>query len=106
MSGQLDLLNRYIDSESYTEHNSHMADGLPALREALSSKDTVRKYDKIHRLLAEGSFALCVSEGFLDAVHSSFYDLFRIAGGKIVEHWDTREAVAPRSEWVNNNGKV
>ena len=46
---------------------------------------------------------LCVSEGSLKGVHSSFYDLFRVADGKIAEHWDTTEAVPPRSEWVNDN---
>jgi predicted SnoaL-like aldol condensation-catalyzing enzyme len=56
-------------------------------------------------LLVEGSFALSVGEGTLDSVHSSFYDLFRVADGKIVEHWDTIEAVPPRSEWEKDNGK-
>jgi predicted SnoaL-like aldol condensation-catalyzing enzyme len=102
---RLDRLDHYIDSTGYIEHNPLMSDSLPALREALSSNDKVRKYDRIHRILAEGNFVLCVSEGFLDSVHSSFYDLFRIADGKIMEHWDTTEAVPARSEWVNQNGK-
>ena len=38
-------------------------------------------------------------------MHSSFYGLFRIAEGKLVEHWDTIEAVPARSEWKNDNGK-
>ena len=59
----------------------------------------------LHRVLAEGSFVLSVSEGSLGGVHSSFYDLFRIAEGKIVEHWDTIEAIPPRSDWKNDNGK-
>lgn len=105
MNGQLDQLSHFIDSEDFTEHNPLMADGLAALREELSRTDRVRSYDKIHRLLAEGNFVLCVSEGSINGVHSSLYDLFRIAGGKIVEHWDTTEAVPPRSEWLNNNGK-
>jgi len=105
LGGQMDRLDHYIDSESYTEHNPHMADGLPALHETLSSENHVRIYNKIHRILSEGSFVLCVSEGSLDGVHSSFYDLFRIADGKVVEHWDTTEAVPARSEWKNDNGK-
>lgn len=48
---------------------------------------------------------LCVTEGSLGGVQSSFYDLFRITDGTIVEHWDTYEAVPPRSEWKNENGK-
>lgn len=102
---QLDRLDHYIDSENYIEHNRNIADGLPALRETLSRNAKQRKYDKIHRLLAEGSFVLCVTEGSLDGVHVSFYDLFRIANGMIVEHWDTVDEVPPRSQWVNNNGK-
>ncbi len=105
VSGQLDRLDRYIDSERYIEHNHSMADGLAALREALSLNDKQRTYDKIHRLLAEGSFVLCVTEGSLDGTHVSYYDLFRIANGKIVEHWDTVDEVPPRSQWVNDNGK-
>jgi predicted SnoaL-like aldol condensation-catalyzing enzyme len=105
MGGQLSRLDHYISSEGYTEHNPHMADGLPALREALSRNERGREYEKLHRLLAEGSFVLCVSEGHLEEDHVSFYDLFRVANRKIVEHWDTVDRVPPRSEWVNNNGK-
>ena len=105
VNDQLDRLYHYINSESYIEHNRNMADGLPALRESLSRNAKQRKYEKIHRLLAEGSFVLCVTEGSLDGVHVSFYDLFRIANGKIVEHWDTVDEVPPRSQWVNSNGK-
>ena len=56
-------------------------------------------------MLAEENFVLCVSEGEADGVHSAFYDLFRIADGYIVEHWDMTEKVAPKSEWKNDNGK-
>jgi predicted SnoaL-like aldol condensation-catalyzing enzyme len=108
IKGQLDKLEDYIDSGDFTQHNPRLDDGLPALRSALKATyDTGRaiQYDRIHRLLAEGSFVLCVSEGSLDGVHSSFYDLFRVSEGKLVEHWDTIEAVPPRTEWKNDNGK-
>ena len=38
--------------------------------------DFIVRYDKVHRLLAEGDFVLTVSEGVKHGVHSSFYDLF------------------------------
>lgn len=109
INGQLDTLERYIDDECYTERNPRFTDGLSALRSALakrtSSNSITIKYDRIHRLLAEGSFVLCVSEGYLNGDHSSFYDLFRVADGKLVEHWDTTEVIPPRAEWKNDNGK-
>lgn len=94
-----------VNESQYIQHNPHMADGLPGRCEVLAADDKGRRYDKVHRLLAEGSLGLCVSEGDLDGTQVSFYDLFRVANGKVVEHWDTVDPVPPRSEWVNNNGK-
>ncbi len=72
---------------------------------ALSGSLVGAERPNIIYILAEGNFVLCVSEGSLYGVYSSFYDLVRLANGKIVEHWDTTEEVPPRSEWVNENGK-
>lgn len=105
VENQADKLENYVDAESYIEHNPAMEDGLAALRAALANDGKVRKYNKIHRVLAEGNFTLCITEGFLDKNHVSFFDLFRLSDGKIVEHWDTVDPVPPRSEWVNENGK-
>jgi len=108
IDGQLDRLVDFIDEESYAEHNPRRGDGVSRLRAALIAKDGGRRcidYHRIHRVLAEGNFALCVSEGRLGGVHTAFYDLFRLADSKLVEHWDTREKIAPRSEWKNDNGK-
>lgn len=106
---RFDRLEHYVDKKSYTEHNPRIGDGLPALRSALSdpasSQGVIIEYDKMHRILAEGNFVLTVCEGSVNGVHSSFFDLFRVADGKLAEHWDTTEAVPPRSEWKNDNGK-
>ncbi len=108
VDGQFDRLTDFVSEETYTEHNPHMGDGVANLRSALEAQDNGRRrvdYHRLHRVLAEGDFVLSVSEGEHAGVHSSFYDLFRIAGGKVVEHWDTTEKIAPRSEWKNDNGK-
>jgi predicted SnoaL-like aldol condensation-catalyzing enzyme len=46
-----------------------------------------------------------VSEGSFAGRHTSFYDLFRVAGGKVAEHWDTIEVIPPPEQWKNANGK-
>ncbi len=107
VDGQLDKLTDFI-SDTVAEHSPRLIDGAVALRAALEGQeDSVRRidYQKVHRVLAEGNFVLCVSEGKYAGTHSAFYDLFRIADRKIVEHWDTTEDIAPRSEWKNTNGK-
>lgn len=99
----LDRLPDYVAAD-LIQHNPELPDGAVALRAALETTAGTR-YDRLHRVLAEGNFVLCLSEGHKDGVHSSFYDLFRLDGGRVVEHWDTIEAIAPRSEWKNQNGK-
>lgn len=103
-----DQLADFIDAENYAEHNPRLSDDIETLKTALAERHGDRPaidYRQQHRLHAEGDFVLSVCEGENHGVHSSFYDLFRVANGKIVEHWDTTEKIAPKSEWKNNNGK-
>ncbi len=109
VQGDLDRLNDYISQECYTEHNPDIGDDLIQLKSILSSSNSdgfkFSEYKKCHRLLAEGNFVLSVCEGYAKQTHSSFFDLYRLKDGKIVEHWDTTEAIPPRSDWKNDNGK-
>lgn len=101
-------LEQYVDFGNFIEHNPD-GGGMAAMHVALSDSSAdeahYAKYEKLHRILAEGSFVLTVSEGCKNGVHTSFFDLFHLSDGKITEHWDTTEAVPPRSEWHNDNGK-
>jgi predicted SnoaL-like aldol condensation-catalyzing enzyme len=63
------------------------------------------KYDTLHRVLAEGDFALCLCEGDAHGEHSALFDLYRVADGKIAEQWTSVHAIPPRSKWKNQNGK-
>lgn len=108
IDGHLDRLADFIDEHTWAEHNPRLGDGASILRQALDTGDESAKlidYRRVHRILAEGNFVLCVSEGNFSGDHAAFYDLFRVAKGKLVEHWDTTEKIAPYSEWKNENGK-
>lgn len=108
VDGQLDRLTDFVREDAFLEHNPHSGDGVALLRSTLATENEGRRqidYHRIHRVLAEGNFVLCVSEGEYGGVHSSFYDLFRVENGKLAEHWDTKEKIAPRSDWKNDNGK-
>ena len=108
VGGHTDRLADYVDVDAFADHNPRLAGDADALRAALTLTTDGRReidYQRVHRVLAEGNFVLCVSEGSLGGVHAALYDLFRVAGARLVEHWDTTEKIAPRGEWKNDNGK-
>jgi len=109
VGGRINQLAEFVDANAFADHNPRLAGDAAALRDALEvtqgGGNRRIDYQRVHRVLAEGDFVLYVSEGNADGVHSAFYDLFRVAGGKLVEHWDTTEKIAPKSEWKNDNGK-
>ena len=108
MRRRLEKLTDYIDQEHYREHNPELGDDISSLRTHLFTSDPGGEdinYDKCHRILAEGNFVLTVCEGTVDQVWTSFFDLYRVSNELIVEHWDTREAIPPRDQWKNSNGK-
>lgn len=90
------------------QHNPDCADGATAFRaalEATSDGEAVIRFEVLHRVLAEGNFVLCQIEAVRGGAPTSVYSLFRFEAGRIVEHWDTIEKIAPRAEWKNENGK-
>ena len=105
---QFGKLENYLDNTGFIQHDPHIGDGVSVYRRALEARSGAGfaiNYEHNHRVLAEGSFALAVSEGKRDGVHTSFYNLFRVQSGKLAEHWITIEAIPPRTEWKNDNGK-
>ena len=108
VNGDMAAVDKYLDSTSYVQHNPGIADNIEGLQQAVKyfmDNKISFKYDKVHMILGEGNFVLTVSEGEIGGVHSSFYDLFRVENGKIVEHWDTIEAIPSKETWKNTNGK-
>jgi predicted SnoaL-like aldol condensation-catalyzing enzyme len=108
LGGQFEKITDYISTSQYDQHNPMVADGLDSLGkavEALAQAGTPMVYVQNHLILGEGNFVLAVSEGVFLGKPSSFYDLFRIESGKVVEHWDTIEEIPLRSDWKNTNGK-
>ena len=108
VNGKMEKLAGYFDGDNYIQHNPQIANGLSGLGNALeymASQGITMKFNKVLKVLGEGNFVLTVSEGSFAGKPTSFYDLFRVENGKIAEHWDVIETIAPKAEWKNNNGK-
>lgn len=108
VKGEFDKLSSFFDGDNYLQHNTMIADGLSGLGqalEAMAKNGIIMVYSTNHKILGEGNFVLSISEGSFAGKPTSFYDLFRVENGKIVEHWDVMETILPQEQWKNSNGK-
>lgn len=108
MGAAPEKITDYISTEQYLQHNPGVKDGLAGLGEALEAlakAGTPMEYKTNHIILGQGNFVLTVSEGVFLGKEVSFYDIFRIQDGKVVEHWDTIEDLTPEADAMNTNGK-
>ncbi|MCW8833756.1 MAG: nuclear transport factor 2 family protein [Colwellia sp.] len=108
VNAEYDKLSQFIDGDNYLQHNTAIADGLSGLGqaiEAMTKQGISMEYYKNHKVLGEGNFVLTISEGTFAGKATSYYDLFRVENGKIVEHWDVMESILPKEQWKNTNGK-
>ncbi len=78
-------------SATYSEHHGTPATGPAAFTTFISAEKVT--YSKVHHLIADGNYVFALSEGKRGSTSYGLYDLFRIEGGKLAEHWDSRRAV-------------
>lgn len=108
VKGEMDKIGNFFEGDNYIQHNPAIADGLSGLGmalEAMEKQGVSMVFSNTHIVLGEGNFVLAISEGTFAGEATSFYDLFRVADGKIVEHWDIMETISPEKDWKNTNGK-
>jgi len=99
-------LTRFISTDSYAQHNPEAADGLSgfgAAAEAWAAAGKNLVYKKLHQIIAQDDFVFTRSEGtFGEPV--VYNDLWRIADGKIVEHWDVITPIPADDAMPHTNG--
>ncbi|WP_203293799.1 nuclear transport factor 2 family protein [Maricaulis parjimensis] len=95
-SDGLDRLDDFIDRSVFVSHTPGGCidpDRLDDYASRRSPRSGLR-YHGVDDLVGEGSFVAVFSAYDLDGQHARTCDLFRLAEGKIVEHWDVVEPVA------------
>lgn len=91
VEGDLSRFFDYVDEENFIPHNPHMygrATGFKELAEAEFSREDGATYVKFHEIVGNCDFVAVFSDMSYRGIQVSAADLFRLRGGKIVEHWD------------------
>ncbi|MEO0677029.1 MAG: hypothetical protein AAFZ02_05665 [Pseudomonadota bacterium] len=90
-------------SADIIQHAVPIGAGVDGLSTWLSS-DGAGSYDMLFHLMGQGDFVLTYGKRHAHGKDLAVFDLYRVAGGKIVEHWMNEEEIGPRETW-GNSGK-
>jgi predicted SnoaL-like aldol condensation-catalyzing enzyme len=90
VGGELSSLSKYFADGELVQHSAHYGDGVQVFESMVKAwqADGKMAYHRRHLLLGEGNMVLVISEGIFNNEPAAFYDLYRIANDKIVEHWE------------------
>ena len=101
--GDLTKIDAYV-AEDYQQHNPEVGDGRATFASLLAAPDRKLWYDDIVLLVGRGNFVATLCRVHWGDQEYAQTDLFRLADGVIVEHWDAAEPV-PAPEDLANGGK-
>lgn len=103
--GDHSKIPQYV-AEDQLRHEPGVRDGLaPFLRDVELLMQT-RTIDELKFVLGQGDFVFIAAKGTHEREPCVYIDLYRVAAGKIAEHWGFPEMIPPPAEWKNNNGML
>jgi predicted SnoaL-like aldol condensation-catalyzing enzyme len=93
---------RYV-APGYVQHNPALASGRDAAVKFLTKAVTRDSISDIKRVIAEGDLVVLHvhSRNNLTDRGRAIVDIFRVADGKIIEHWDVIQPVPAKAENPN-----
>lgn len=100
--GQHDKAEHFV-ADNIVQHAAPIGAGLDGLKAWLAS-DAAGTYEMLFQLIGQGDFAVTYGKRHAGGKDIAVFDLYRVAGGKIVEHWMNQEEIGPRETW-GNSGK-
>lgn len=90
-------------AEDLVQHAGTIGAGREGLEDWLRS-DAAGAYDMLFHLMGDGDFVVTYGKRHAGGKDRAVFDLYRVAQGKIMEHWMNAEEIGPRETW-GNSGK-
>lgn len=98
VEGREERLEQFVDANCI-QHSPKIHAGISGWREYFNSGI---RYEFVHHVIGEGNFIVALSKSFSGNTDYAVFNLFRIEHGKIAEHWDSIEEIAPKDQWANS----
>jgi len=89
----------FVDPAGFVEHSPRF--GGDWTGRAASDPGGSLTYQELFLLVGEGNFVAALSRARWNGADLCQADLFRLADGRIVEHWEISEPVPPQADWAN-----
>ena len=103
IAGDRSKIPQYVSADTI-RHEPGVSDGLEAFLRDLEAIQGHRTIDEIKFVLGQGDLVFVAAKGTHEGAPCVYIDLYRVADGKMAEHWGFRESIPPQKEWKNNNG--
>lgn len=100
--GGFDKLPDFLDHD-IIQHGAKIGAGQTGFADWLNS-DAAGSYEMLFQLMGQGDFVVTYGKRHAGGKDIAVFDLYRVAQGKIVEHWMNEEEISPREAW-GNSGK-
>ncbi len=107
INGQFERAAEFVSTDTYIQHNPLVADGLDgfaAFAADFAKQGLSMQYQDVFKLIGQGNFVVSYSQMAMGQDQYAVFDIFRLAEGLIVEHWENMEVVLPKAQW-GNSGK-
>ncbi len=103
-NGDFERFDDYI-AEDLIQHAVGLENGREACRARIEeAQDAGAHCEFVFKLIGQGNFVVSYSKSVMDDEAVAVFNIWRLAEGKIVEHWSNAEAIGPRETW-SNSGK-
>ncbi|MEO0484896.1 MAG: nuclear transport factor 2 family protein [Pseudomonadota bacterium] len=90
-------------SDDLIQHSAPIAAGRDGLETWLTSP-AAGSYEMLFQLIGQGDTVVTYGKRHAGGQDIAVFDVYRVAGGLIVEHWMNEEVISPREAW-GNSGK-
>lgn len=97
-----DKLDQFV-ADDIVQHAAAIGAGRAGMAEWLGS-NAAGAYEMLFQLIGQGDFVVTYGKRHADGKDIAVFNAYRVADGKIAEHWMSEEEISPRKVW-GNSGK-